>query len=317
MGKKIKGKKHRTVRYPEQQKRLRDLKLYHKINNPPKVIDDQEIPKGVRKIKEFKEKVQTLEAKYERKQEEKKNKKIQKKVKEAQLKSEKGNLLQRFLVQESGEETIVINNVRRVNKIKPAETTKHVPVSKPPVNQQSKQVAHLEEQTRKQKQRKLLNELSQEYPSLNIPSNVEKKHKRKANPNKRLNKREKDKLKHRQKQKETEEEVDLSAPVYDKVEFGDIVHAPPKLSKRPRNTQVESKPGKKTQNLLLAPILNPALKSSPSQPPTRKFNYNPDLSGKRKDLSVADRRRLDKEQASAIAAYKKLKADRWRISQGK
>lgn len=74
----------------------------------------------MRKIREFKEKLQTLEAKYERKQEEKKNKKIQKKVKEAQLKSEKGNLLQRFLVQESGEETIVINNVRRVNKIKPA-----------------------------------------------------------------------------------------------------------------------------------------------------------------------------------------------------
>lgn len=313
MGKKIKGKKHRTVRYPEQQKRLRELKLYHKVNNPPKVLDDQEIPKGVRKIKEFKEKIKVLEAKYERKQEEKKTKKIQKNVKAAQMKSDKSNLLHRFLVQESNEETIVINDVRHLKKTQPAETTKqYIPVSNKPPPSCTAQL-HLVE---KMKQKKLLRELSSEYPSMNIKDDQDnKKHKRKTNPNKRLNKREKDKLKHKQKQQEKEKEIDLSAPVYDKVVFGDIVHAPPKLSKRPRNTEVESKPGKKSQNLLLASLLNPSLKAPVPAP--RKFNYAPDLKGKRKDLSVADRRRLDKEQASAIAAYKKLKADKWRVLQGK
>lgn len=96
------------------------------MNNPPKVLDDQEIPKGVRKIKEFKEKIKVLEAKYERKQEEKKTKKIQKNVKAAQMKSDKSNLLHRFLVQESNEETIVINDVRHLKKTQPAGMFKNI-----------------------------------------------------------------------------------------------------------------------------------------------------------------------------------------------
>ncbi|XP_017297795.1 coiled-coil domain-containing protein 137-like isoform X1 [Diaphorina citri] len=324
MGRKIKGKKHRTVRYPEQQKRLRELKLYHKVNNPPKVLDDQEIPKGVRKIKEFKEKAHILEEKYARKQQEKKNKKLKKKAQEAQLKSEKSDLLKRFLVQESTEETIVINDVRPVKKTKPADITReHLTkfTVAPPSTKITKAQNNREEQARQVKQQKLLRELSNEYPSMNIKSTdprdekIKRSAKKNVNPNKRLNKREKDKMKHKLKQKEKDEERDLSAPVYDKVQFGEIVHAPPKFSKRPRNTQVESKPGKKSQNLLLASILNPGLK--PTQPAPRKFDYTPDLTGKRKALSVADRRRLDKEQASAIAAYKKLKADKWKASQGK
>ncbi|KAL1453208.1 hypothetical protein WDU94_007373 [Cyamophila willieti] len=327
MGKKIPGAKHRTVKYPEQQKRLRELKLYNKINNPPKVLDDQEIPKGVRKIKEFKEKFKILEEKDERKKQDKKNRKLQKTLKVAQLKVDKRNLLERFLKKDSTEDqVIVINEMRRVKRAaQPVVTPKKVPEvdltqSSTPSTQAPKQKAQQDRQNQQAKQRKLLTELSKEYPSLNIKDHIDdkqsSKRKMKRNPNKKLNKREKDKLKMKMKQSEKEEEVDRSAPVYDKVQFGEIVHAPPKLSKRPRNTEVESKPGKKSQNLLLASMLNPSLKVS-SQAPPRKFNYSTDLTGKRKDLSMADRRRLDKEQAMAIAAYKKLKAERWQGGQAK
>uniref|UniRef100_A0A8D8Y5C1 Coiled-coil domain-containing protein 137 n=2 Tax=Cacopsylla melanoneura TaxID=428564 RepID=A0A8D8Y5C1_9HEMI len=333
MGKKIPGAKHRTVKYPEQQKRLRELKLYNKVNNPPKVLDAQEVPKGVRKIKEFKEKFKILEEKEERKKQEKKNRKLQKTLKEAQFKVDKKNLLQRFLKKDSNEDqVIVINEMRRVKRAQPLVTPKKLPetitisteTSTTPSSQyEIKQKAKQDRHNQQAKQRKLLSELSKEYPSLNIPTDNTSEDKKsgrrqmKRNPNKKLNKREKDKMKQKMKQSEKEDEVDRSAPVYDKVEFGEIVHAPPKLSKRPRNTEVESKPGKKSQNLLLASMLNPSLKASPSQPPPRKFNYSTNLTGKRKDLSMADRRRLDKEQAMAIAAYKKLKADRWQAGQGK
>ena len=55
MGRKIPGKKHRGRQTPEQQKEKRDAELRQKVNSAPKFIDDQEIPKKMQLISKLRE----------------------------------------------------------------------------------------------------------------------------------------------------------------------------------------------------------------------------------------------------------------------
>ncbi|KAK6624000.1 hypothetical protein RUM44_010858 [Polyplax serrata] len=57
MGRKIPGKKHRTVKDPNKQQQNRLDKLKDKINNPPRNPDDQEIPKSLRTVIKLKTEV--------------------------------------------------------------------------------------------------------------------------------------------------------------------------------------------------------------------------------------------------------------------
>ncbi|KAG8329324.1 hypothetical protein J6590_089264 [Homalodisca vitripennis] len=100
-------------------------------------------------------------------------------------------------------------------------------------------------------------------------------------------------------EKEVTREDDFSK-LQDKVEFNEVVHRPPQLTALPRKAVAADsarRPGSKP-GLLLTQILASSGRS------------NRELSGRRRDLSASDRRRLDSAQTDAIQAYRQMKAAR-------
>ncbi|XP_054258389.1 coiled-coil domain-containing protein 137 isoform X2 [Macrosteles quadrilineatus] len=87
----------------------------------------------------------------------------------------------------------------------------------------------------------------------------------------------------------------------DKIEFNEVVHRPPQLTALPRKAIITSDEG-----IARRPASKPGLLLS------KMFTDGErrDLTGKRKDLSMSDRRRLESAQADAISAYRQMKAKR-------
>ncbi|GLH16128.1 Uncharacterized protein GBIM_20483 [Gryllus bimaculatus] len=67
MGRKIQGKKHRGIKDPRQQALARFESIVNKIDNPPSCIDDQEIPKRVLEIMQYKNKPKQAKQKIRKK----------------------------------------------------------------------------------------------------------------------------------------------------------------------------------------------------------------------------------------------------------
>lgn len=112
-----------------------------------------------------------------------------------------------------------------------------------------------------------------------------------------LTKSEKRKLKSRLKKEKRIEDADEFESLRDKVSFNEVVHEPPKLNIKSKKINEERKP----KNLLLNSLLENS-KSSTSKVLDR--------SGKRKNLPVIERGKLEKQQSEAIAAYRQLKFQR-------
>lgn len=113
-----------------------------------------------------------------------------------------------------------------------------------------------------------------------------------------LTKSAKQKLKLRVKKEKKLKNYDEFERLQDKVVFGEIAHEPPRLKIKSKKMHEDRKP----KNLLLNSLLESSEFSSASKVIDR--------SRKRKYLPETERRRLEKRQSEAIAAYKQLKSQR-------
>lgn len=123
-----------------------------------------------------------------------------------------------------------------------------------------------------------------------------KKRKRTAEDSTRLTKSEKRKLKERLRKEKKLEDDDEFKRLQDKVAFGEVAHEPPRLKIKSQNLNQERKP----KNLLLNSLLQDFETSSAPKVMDR--------AGKRKNLPIAERRRLEMQQSEVIAAYRQLKS---------
>ncbi|XP_066292320.1 coiled-coil domain-containing protein 137-like isoform X1 [Branchiostoma lanceolatum] len=122
----------------------------------------------------------------------------------------------------------------------------------------------------------------------------EKKKKQKEKAKQHVNKK-REKLKAKRKEKAEEEEEQKRFT--DHVQFGEVVSQPPELTARPRKAAGKNKTGKKT--LLLNSLLSPKSKSTSTT--SSKKNR------KRKDRSAAEQRMLDAERERVVQAYRTAK----------
>lgn len=113
-----------------------------------------------------------------------------------------------------------------------------------------------------------------------------------------LTKNDKRKLKLRMKKEKELENREEFERLQDKVGFGEVAHEPPRLKIKLKKMDEDRKP----KNLLLNSLLEDSKEVSASKVNNR--------SGKRKFLSEMERRRLERLQSEAIAAYRQLKSQR-------
>lgn len=112
-----------------------------------------------------------------------------------------------------------------------------------------------------------------------------------------LTKSEKRKLKLRLKKEKKVKNADEFENLQDKIAFNEVAHEPPKLNIKSKKINEERKP----KNLLLNSLENSKVSSN---------SKVMDRSGKRKNLPVVERRKLEKQQSDAIVAYRWLKSQR-------
>ncbi|KAL4132114.1 hypothetical protein QTP88_009325 [Uroleucon formosanum] len=132
---------------------------------------------------------------------------------------------------------------------------------------------------------------------------------------KRDKKKEKKKLKLNE---DTQNKVEHATEyVKDNFEFGETVHCPPNLTVKPRKAVInhfENRPGRKDDLFLksmLADTGNSAKTKKISdvilKKPSKSAIQRKAFTGKRKALSISDRRIIEKERDSAVLAYRQLK----------
>lgn len=114
-----------------------------------------------------------------------------------------------------------------------------------------------------------------------------------------LTRNDKQKLKLRMKKEKELENRDEFESLQDKVAFGEVAHEPPRLKIKSKKMDEDRKP----KNLLL----NSLLKDSKEVSSTSKVINR---SGKRKYLPETERKRLERRQSEAVAAYRQLKSQR-------
>lgn len=118
-------------------------------------------------------------------------------------------------------------------------------------------------------------------------------------------------LQKEKKQAKMEDRKDDYDKFIDKVEFGDIVTAPPILSVRPRHAQVSDKPAVK--NLLLYDMIKKnSENNSGSTTQNKSFasgsaTNTTDKGTKRKLLSPAQKLKMERERQDVIDLYRKMK----------
>ncbi|KAL2715523.1 coiled-coil domain-containing protein 137 [Vespula squamosa] len=301
MGRKIPGKKHRGVKDPEKQRAKRLAELETKINAPPKDVQEQAIPKSLENLIKLKEAVKSGRiSKVKKVRKRKKNglicvggekpkslhpkSKPEKAVPIFKQKPDESN--NRFLYRVSQETHAFLNETafeKKYNVIvnRNSDTGEVEGLSKRPKDE-------LDELERLKAKHK----------------NIKKKKKNKeGDMNLTKSQKRRQKLLIKKKKKE-EDLIDNFNAFQDEVKFGETVHAPPELVTRPKKANLKDniKPGKK--NLLLHSLFTKNGSSSSNS--TKSITI--DRTGKRKNLPTSERRQLEKEQSSVIAAYRQLKA---------
>ncbi|KAF7393066.1 hypothetical protein HZH66_008899 [Vespula vulgaris] len=283
MGRKIPGKKHRGVKDPEKQRAKRLAELETKINAPPKDVQEQAIPKSLKNLIKLKEAVKSGGEKSKSLHPKSQPEKA---VPIFQQKPDESN--NRFFYRVSQETHAFLNETafeRKYNVIvnRNSDTGEVEGLSKRPKNE-------LDELERLRAKHK----------------NIRKKKKNKEGEgDMNLTKSQKRRQKLLIKKKKKEEDlIDNFKTFQDEVKFGETVHAPPELVTRPKKANLTDniKPGKK--NLLLHSLFTKNGSSSSNS--TKSVTI--DRTGKRKNLPTSERRQLEKEQSSVIAAYRQLKA---------
>ncbi|XP_011503126.1 PREDICTED: coiled-coil domain-containing protein 137 [Ceratosolen solmsi marchali] len=293
MGRKIPGKKHKGVKNPYKQraKRLSELK----INDPPNNTDDQDIPKSLLRVIKLKNDVRN------------KSRVVKKKKKNNANLIAIGGDYNKQLPYNKGkpDKAVPVFNQKphenlhqfwnRVNTETKAFIKETEFESKYNVEvKRNFTTGKIEAIEKKPKER--FTEL-EKFKTKH--KNISKK-KKTVDDSSKLTKSQKRKQKLlKKKQEKYEDYVSDFKSFKDKIEFGDIVHAPPELKVRPRNSKEIDKV--KNKNLLLHSILRD--EKSLESKNTQILNKT----GKRKDLPIGERRQIEKQQSDIVAAYRLLK----------
>ncbi|KAL7307350.1 hypothetical protein TKK_0000539 [Trichogramma kaykai] len=304
MGRKIPGKKHRGVKDPEKQQAKRLAAVESVINAPPKNIDHQDIPKSLERVIKLKNAVK--DGSIGKKQKKKKTKSAKKLI---QLGAEQINYklpdpkarpekVVPVFNQKPGENKFKFWN--RVNEETQAfiketefELKYNVEVKRNPA---TGEVEGFRKKAKEELDQIAIEKLQEKH------SNIKRKKKKDKDGEVKVKLSKGQKRKQRlleKKNKKLEDNADDFQKYEDKIEFGEVAMAPPKLS-LPRKAIKTDNKGK---NLLLNKMFEE--KSS-----SKKENVQIDKSGKRKNLPIGERRNLEREQSSAIEAYRRLKAQK-------
>ncbi|KAL6446761.1 hypothetical protein ACFW04_001293 [Cataglyphis niger] len=290
MGRKIPAKKHRGVKDPEKQRAKRLAELESRTNAAPKDTDEQAIPKSLERVIKLKEAAKHNNGILKRKRR-KKNALIcvgQQKPKlgsHPKAKPEKIVPVFQQRPDESGETFLhrVSRDTHAFLKETAFEKKYGVQIER---NSETGQIQGLTKCKREKDDVEMLRAKHK---------NIKKKRKTTESP---LTKSEKRKLKLQLKKEKKVKDSDEFENLQDKVAFNEVVHEPPKLNIKSKKINEERKP----KNLLL----NSLLENSKLSPISKVI----DRSGKRKNLPVIERRKLEKQQSEAIAAYRQLKSQR-------
>ncbi|XP_012255106.2 coiled-coil domain-containing protein 137 [Athalia rosae] len=301
MGRKIPGKKHRGVKDPLKQQAKRLSELTTKINAPPRDKDEQAIPKSLEKVIKLKEKVK--DGKVTKKKSKNKKKKNQlivmgeynPKLPHPNSKPEKVIPVFSQNPNESGRAFL-----NRVNSETQAFINETVFENKYGVEvKRNAATGNIEGLTKKPK-----DEIDELMRLKMKHQNTKKKKKKITEPVIKLTKAQKKKQKlEMKKARKLQDDVDEFKIFKEKVEFGDVVHAPPEFTTRPHKADASTteRPGRR--NLLLDSFF----KSKNNATENVSSGNTVDRSGKRKDLPVGERRQLEARQKEAISAYRMLK----------
>ncbi|KAF3428332.1 hypothetical protein E2986_03062 [Frieseomelitta varia] len=292
MGRKIPGKKHRGVKDPFKQEAKRHAKLETKINAAPKNAEEQAVPKSLEIIVKLKEAVKSGKITKIKK---KKNKKYtlicvgkqDSRPLHPKAKPEKVVPVFQQKLGESGERFL-----HRVNRATHAF-----------INETSFERKYDVQVNRNPETGKIDGLLKCEETDLDKIEMLRMKHrnirkkkkKKKETDEPKMTKSEKRKGKLiLKKQKQMQERVDEFNNFKDQVRFGEVAHEPPQLKARSKYANAVSS--------------NKSVKSDEV-----KMNdkiVSTDRSGKRKNLSLGERRQLEKQQSDVIATYRMLKVQR-------
>lgn len=288
MGRKIPAKRHRGVKDPEKQRAKRLAELESRTNAAPRDANEQAIPKSLERLISLKEAAKNNNSVFKRKRR-KKNQLIcvgQQQIKTGlhpKAKPEKVVPVFQQRANESGEKFLhrVSRETHAFLKETAFEKKYGVQIERDP---ETGQIQGLTKCKRSEKD---------DIETLRAKhKNIKKK--RGTATEASLTKSEKRKLKLQLKKEKKIEDVDEFERLRDKVSFNEVVHEPPKLNIKSKKINEERKP----KNLLLNSLLE---NSKPS------ISKTIDRSGKRKNLPVIERRKLEKQQSEAIAAYRQLK----------
>ncbi|KAI4503952.1 hypothetical protein M0802_001355 [Mischocyttarus mexicanus] len=270
MGRKIPGKKHRGIKDPEKQHARRLAELATKINAPPKNVQEQAIPRSLENIIRLKEAVKSGRISTVKKSRKKKEKWI----------DMRGCQETHAFINETAFEkkfNVLVNRNTETGKIEG--------LSKPPKDE----LDELEKLRANHKNIKKKKKVKEGEGDTNLTKSQKRRQKLQV-----------------KKEKKKEDLVDNFQIFQDEIQFGETVHAPPVLNTKPRKAMMGDtvKPGKR--NLLLNSLF--AKNDSSNNNSTKSITI--DRSGKRKNLPVSERRQLEKEQSSVIAAYRQFKSKR-------
>ncbi|KAF2897691.1 hypothetical protein ILUMI_08485 [Ignelater luminosus] len=295
MGRKIPGRKHRGVKDPEKQQLVRLQSVKGKINAPPTDPDSQEIPKSLSRIAQLKETLKNKrKVKYEETTDSNKYQKGKHK-KTKQFEQFRGESDKHFLfrVQQACDAVIrekAFENKYGVEVKRNPNTGEVEKLVKRPKDELDQLMKNARKKGKNKKQKKAVNS---EVPVLTKSQKRQKK----------LNEKKQQKMLN-QLDSEFQE---------DNVRFGEVVHAPPNLTVSQKIAKAGvPRPGQR--DLLLKSVIKDGntsegnnSKKSDEQGLKKTANKVIDKSGKRKNLPVALRRRLEKQQAEVIDAYRALK----------
>ncbi|XP_029162193.1 uncharacterized protein LOC114933785 [Nylanderia fulva] len=292
MGRKIPAKRHRGVKDPEKQRAKRLAELESRTNAAPRDVDEQAIPKSLERLMKLKEAAKTSTNSVSKRKRRRKNQLIcvgqQQKLKSGlhpKAKPEKVVPVFQQRPNESGEEFFhrVSRETHAFLKETAFEKKYSVQIDRNP------ETGQIQGLTKCKREKDDIETLRTKH------KNIKRK---RGTTEDSLTKNEKRKLKFQLKKERRVEDVDEFESLQDKVAFNEVVHEPPKLNIKSKKFNEERKP----KNLLLNSLLENSKPSCTSKVINR--------SGKRKNLPVVERKKLEKQQSKAIAAYRQLKSQR-------
>lgn len=291
MGRKIPGKKHRTVKDPYEQQARRFDKIRNKVNQRPREADDQEVPKCIKNIANFKN--EGFQGKFKNKKNKYKSNKLLDSSKFVNLEDDQPGMTRPLkmiprLVQnpkESDEKFLYRVNSATKSMLKEAEYEDKFNVEV--TRDEWGNVVDM-------KKREQIDPLAK-HDDKDSKKQLERAEKRKQKNKEREMKK---KIKKSEVNSDSDNDFDY---LKDKIEFGEVVHEPPKLETHKLAKKVKNNDNKSNMDGFL---FMKTLKGESNSKSKGNGNVN------KLKLSMSQQRQLEEERERVVAAYRELKKNK-------